>query len=167
MAPMRAPRTTLALLLLLLVAAATLLAACGGASKDEHAPVACGEGPTVILDALRAAPGEVVLAGEAPISDCLVIGTEEGELADFGEAALAAATKLNAVARAEPGGRANLELGYLLGAVARGSADTAGVHTDLLRRLTVAAKFAPAGEPLPPAFRAAYAKGFAAGRDHG
>jgi hypothetical protein len=166
---MRVPRITLAplALALSLVAAATLLAGCGGATKDEHAPVVCGEGPAVILDALRTAPGEVVLAGDAPISDCLVIGTEEGELADFGEAALAAATKLNARARAEPGGRATLELGYLIGAVTRGSADTAGVHTDLLRRLEVAAKFAPAGEPLTSAFRAAYAKGLAAGRDHG
>ncbi len=162
---MRAPRTMLALLAV--IAGAALLGGCGGATKGEHAPAVCGEGPVVFADALRDAPGEVVLAGETPISDCLVTGAEEGELADFGEAALAAATKLNAAARAEPGGRAGVELGYLIGAVARGSADTSGVHTDLLRRLTVAARFAPVGEPLPPSFRAAYAKGFAAGRDHG
>lgn len=164
---MRPSRTTLALLSLVAFAVAALLAGCGGATKEEHAPAVCGEGQAVILDALRAAPGEVILAGEAPISDCFVPGAEEGELADFGEGALAAATKLNAAARAEPGGRANLELGYLLGAVARGSADTEGVHAELLRRLTVAAKFAPAGEPLPARFVDTYEKGFAAGRARG
>jgi hypothetical protein len=162
---MRAQGTSLALLSL--AAAAVLLAGCGGSAKEEHAPVACREGTAVVLDALRSAPGEVTLAAEAPISDCLVAPAEEGELVDFGETALAAATKLNAAARAEPGGRANLELGYLLGAVARGSAETEGVHADLLRRLTVAARFAPGGEPLPPRFLATYKKGFAAGRDHG
>lgn len=162
---MRVPRTTLALLSL--AAAAAFLVGCSGASKGEHAPVACREGAAVILDALRGAPGEVLLAGETPISGCFVVGAEEGELADFGEAALAAATKLNAEARAEPGGRANLELGYLIGAVTRGGADTEGVHTELLRRLTVAARFAPGGAPLPARFLDAYEKGFAAGRDHG
>ncbi len=155
------------LVLLSLAAAGALPAGCGGPSKEERAPVACREGAAVILDALRSAPGEVMLAAEAPISDCLVAPAEEGELVDFGETALAVATKLNAAARAEPGGRANLELGYLLGAVARGSAETEGIHTDLLRRLTVAARFAPGGKPLPARFLATYEKGFAAGRDHG
>jgi hypothetical protein len=161
---MRASWTTL----LLVALAAALLAGCGGGTKkDEHQPVACREGAQAFLVALEAAPGEVILAGETPISGCLVTGAEEGELADLGEAALAAATRLNAEARAEPGGKANVELGYLLGAIARGSADTEGVHAELLRRLTVAARFAPDGEPLFPKFLAAYEKGFAAGRSHG
>jgi hypothetical protein len=163
---MRARRTTFALLSL--AGAAVLLTGCGGgATKDEHAPVVCREGQAVILDALPAAPGEVILAGETPISGCLVTGAGEGELADFGEVALAAATKLNAAARADPGGRANLELGYLLGAIARGSADTEGVHAELLRRLSVAARFAPRSERLSQRFLTTYEKGFAAGRDHG
>jgi hypothetical protein len=161
---MGAPRTTLALLLL----GAALLAGCGGGStKDERQPVACREGVGVYMNALRAAPGEVILAGETPISGCLLVDAEEGELADLGEDALATATKLNAQARAEPGGPAALQLGYLLGAIARGSAETDGVHAQLLRRLTVAARFAPEGHPLTPRFLAAYEKGFAAGRDHG
>jgi hypothetical protein len=162
---MGAPRTTLALLLVALGAA--LLAGCGGSAKDEHQPVACREGSATYLNALRAAPGEVILAGETPISGCLVPAAEEGELADLGEATLAAATKLNAEARAEPDGPAALQLGYLVGAIARGSAETEGVHAELLRRLSVAARFAPDAEPLSPRFLAAYAKGFAAGRDHG
>ncbi|OJU83872.1 MAG: hypothetical protein BGO11_03340 [Solirubrobacterales bacterium 70-9] len=156
------------LFLLLLALGAALLAGCGGSSaKDERQPVACREGTGVYLEALRAAPGDVILAGETPISGCLVPTAEEGELVDLGEAALAAATKLNAAARAEPDGPAALQLGYLLGAIARGSAKTEGVHAELLRRLTVAARFAPAGEPLSQRFLAAYEKGFAAGRKHG
>jgi hypothetical protein len=155
------------LALLSLAAVAAALAGCGGgASKGEHAPVACREGLAVILDGLEAAPGEVTLSGETPISGCFVVGVEEGELADFGEGALAAATKLNTEARAG-NTRAALRLGYLIGAVTRGSADTEGVHAELLRRLTVAARFAPAGEPLSPGFLIAYEKGFAAGHDHG
>jgi hypothetical protein len=163
---MGARRTWLALLLLALGGA--LLAGCGGTStKDERQPVACREGVGVYMNALRAAPGEVILAGETPISGCLVADAEEGELADLGEDTLATATKLNAQARAEPGGPAALQLGYLLGAIARGSAETGGVHAELLRRLTVAARFAPKGETLSPRFLAAYEKGFAAGRDQG
>ena len=163
---MGAPRRTIALLLVALGAA--LLAGCGASSsKDERQPVACREGVGTYLDALRAAPGEVILAGDTPISGCLVADAEEGELADLGEDALAAATKLNAQARAEPGGPAALQLGYLLGAIARGSEETRGVHAELLRRLTVAARFAPKGHPLSPRFLAGYEKGFAAGRDHG
>ncbi|HTT96231.1 MAG TPA: hypothetical protein VMF55_16285 [Solirubrobacterales bacterium] len=158
-----------AMVVLLLVAlGAALLGGCGGgATKDEHQPVACREGAAAYLDALRAAPGEVTLAGETPISDCLLRTAEEGELADLGEATLGAATKLNAEARARQGGPAAVQLGYLLGAIARGSEKTEGVHGELLRRLTVAARFAPEGEPLSPRFLAAYEKGFAAGRAHG
>src|SRR6185312_1931963 len=163
---MGARQTTLALLLVVLGAA--LLAGCGGSStKDERQPVACREGVGVYLSAMREAPGAVILAGETPISGCLVPAAEAGELADLGESALAAATKLNAQARAEPGGPAALQLGYLLGAIARGSEETEGVHAELLRRLTVAARFAPRAEPLSGRFLAAYEKGFAAGRDHG
>jgi hypothetical protein len=163
---MGASRTRLALLLVVLGAA--LLAGCGGGStKDERQPLACREGVATYLDALRAAPGEVILAGETPISGCLVPAAEEGEVADLGEDALATATKLNGQARAEPGGPAALQLGYLLGAIARGSRETGGVHAELLRRLTVAARFAPEGHPLSPRFLTAYEKGFAAGRAHG
>ena len=164
---MRAPRTTLALLLVAALGAALLAGCGGGAHKDEHAPVACREGVATFLEALKAAPGEVILSGEAPISDCLIVGAEEGELADLGEGALAAATKLNAEARAASGGTAAVELGYLLGAIARGAADTEGTGGELLRRLTVAARYAPGREPLSPQFLAAYEKGFAAGRSHG
>lgn len=164
---MRALPNPLVLLLSAALGAALLCGCGGGTSKGEQAPAVCREGQAAILDALRTAPGEVIISGQTPISGCLVTGAEEGELVDFGEAALGAANKLNAEARGRDGGRAAVELGYLLGAVARGSADTQGIHGELLRRLTVAARYAPKGESLSPRFLAAYEMGFAAGRNHG
>ena len=65
---------------------------------------------------------------------------------------LTATTKLNAEARAKPGGAANLQLGYLLGAARRGADGTEGIHAELIRRLSAAARYSPDNRPLPPAF---------------
>lgn len=156
---MRALAAFAALLLVALAAAG-----CGG--QDSSTPVACLEGTGTYLRALAAAPGEATLDGETPISDCLAENQEGGDLATVGEALVAAATRLNAEAREQPGGPANVRLGYLLGAAERGAARTEGIHTDLLRRLVVAARYAPR-PPLPTAFQRAYREGFEAGRDHG
>jgi hypothetical protein len=59
-----------------------------------------------------------------------------------------------------------VRLGYLLGAAERGAERTEGIHTDLVRRLTVAARYSP-HPPLPTAFLRAYREGFEAGHDHG
>ncbi len=153
--------------LVLSLASLLALAAAGcGSSKDTSTPVACLEGSGAYLKALAAAPGEATLGGETPISDCLAENQEGGDLATVGEAMIVAATKLNAEARAEPGGQANVRLGYLLGAAERGADRTEGIHSDLLRRLTVAARFSPR-PPLPTAFQRAYREGFEAGHDHG
>jgi hypothetical protein len=144
------------------------LAAAGcGSQNDNSTPVACLEGEAAYLVALRSAPGDVKLAGGTPISDCLSKNQQAGDLAGVGETLVTAATKLNAEARAEPGGDANLQLGYLLGAAQRGAEKTEGIHADLVRRLTVAARFAPGTDPLTKQFLAAYAKGFTAGHAHG
>jgi AcrR family transcriptional regulator len=142
-----------------------LVAGCG--SQDESTPVACLEGPATYEKALAAAPREVLLGGETPISDCLTRNQQGGELAQVGEAMVTVATKLNAEARAEPSGDAALQLGYLLGAAQRGSADSEGIHTDLVRRLTVAARYAPGKQPTPPAFYRSYRTGYAAGHSDG
>jgi hypothetical protein len=157
-------RTRLAIVL---AALAALLAAGCGAQNDGSTPVACLEGASAYLNALRVAPGEVRLAGETPISDCPTVNQQGGDLATVGEATVEAATRLNARARAEDGGRAAVQLGYLLGAVQRGAERTEGIHSDLVRRLTVAARFSPDRQPLSPAFLAAYKRGFDAGRANG
>ncbi len=143
------------------VACFAALAGCG--SQDDSTPVACLEGAAAYEKALRDAPGAVLLSGETPISDCLAQNQSGGDLARVGEATVETATRLNAEAREGDDGQAAVELGYLLGAAQRGAEDSEGIHTDLVRRLTVAARFAPGKEPLSPRFLSAYREGFDAG----
>ncbi len=154
--------------LLLAAALATSLIAfvgCGG--TDDSTPVACLEGAPTYLRALEGAPGEVELRGETPISDCLAPNQSGGDLATAGLTMLRTTTQLNAEARAKPGGAANLRLGYLLGAAQRGADSTEGIHDELVRRLTAAARYSPDNRPLPATFLSTYQRGFDAGRTGG
>ncbi len=152
-------------LALALVAGGLIAAGCGG--PGDSTPVACLEGTGAYLKALQKAPGEVRMAGETPISECLAENQQGGDLATVGVAMVTAATRLNAEARGDPGGIANLRLGYLLGAAKRGAENTEGIHTDLVRRLVAAARYSPDNRPLPPAFYRGYRSGYAAGRKDG
>ena len=145
--------------------ALSVLAGCG--STDSSTPVACLEGSGAYLAALKKAPGAVKLDGETPISECLAENQSGGDLAAVGTAMLAAATRLNAEARERPRGAANLRLGYLLGAVERGAESTDGVHAELVRRLTAAARYSPDNQPLPATFLETYREGFDAGNARG
>lgn len=149
----------------LLIVALALLAGCG--NSDDSTPVACLEGAGAYERALADAPGEVLLEDETLISECLTRNQTGGDLSRLGEGMLETATALNAEAREDPGGDAALRLGYLLGAVQRGSEESEGIHADLVRRLVVAARFAPDKRPLPPAFYRAYRDGYAAGQRNG
>jgi hypothetical protein len=144
---------------------AFLAAGCG--SHGDSTPVACLEGASAYVRALEAAPGEVKLSGETPISDCLSENQKGGDLATVGGAIVEAATELNAEARAEPRGAANLRLGYLIGAAQRGADRSEGIHSDLIRRLAVAARYSPGRQPLPPAFLSTYRQGYDAGHAGG
>lgn len=144
-----------------------VFAALGCGNQDDSTPVACLEGAAAYERALQDAPGEVLLGGETLISHCLAENQQAGDLAQVGEAMVEAATKLNAEARTQEGGDAAVQLGYLLGAAQRGADRSEGIHSDLVRRLTVAARYAPGREPLPPAFYRAYKTGYAAGREAG
>src|SRR5215203_360515 len=141
--------------------------ASGCGDQDDSTPVACLEGAGAYEKALADAPGEVLLGGETPISECFTRNQSSGDLTRVGEGMIDAATDLNAEARAEPGGAANLQLGYLLGAIQRGSEESEGIHADLVRRLTVAARYAPGKQPLSPELLRAYRTGYAAGRTDG
>jgi hypothetical protein len=143
------------------------LAGLGCGSQDNSTPVACLEGAAAYERALGAAPGEVLLGGGTPISDCLTENQKPGDLAQIGEAMVQTATTLNAEARASADNNAALQLGYLLGAAQRGAEESEGIHSDLVRRLTVAARYAPGREPLSSAFYRAYRSGYAAGRKDG
>ena len=147
------------------VSALAILGGCG--STDSSTPVACLEGAGPYLVALKGTPGAVELKGDTPISSCLTENQAGGDLATVGMATVIAATKLNAEARAEPGGDANVELGYLLGAAQRGADRTDGIHAELVRRLTAAARYSPDNRPLPATFLDAYQRGFDAGHAGG
>jgi hypothetical protein len=149
------------------VAVIALLAGTGCGKQDDSTPVACLEGSAAYVDALAAAPAAVRLGGETPIGECLAENQRGGDLATVGTALIEAATELNGEARAEPGGDASLQLGYLIGAAERGAESTEGIHADLIRRLVVAARYAPGREPLPPVFLATYREGYDAGRERG
>lgn len=149
----------------LLASFAVVALGCG--DKDDSTPVACLEGTAAYEKALADAPGEVLLGGETPISECLVRNQSTGDLTRVGEAMIEVATELNTGARVEPGGPANFQLGYLIGAAERGAEESEGIHTDLVRRLTVAARYAPGKEPLSEEFLATYREGFDAGRSGG
>jgi len=141
---------------LALALAAILVAGCGSAS--DSTPTACLEGPSFYLQKGR----DGVL-----ISECLPPNQKAGDLAAVGLAMLRATTKLNAEARAEPGGAANRRLGYLLGAAERGAGETEGIHDELIRRLTAAARYSPDDRPLPRSFYEAYRSGYSAGHENG
>ncbi|HWM54970.1 MAG TPA: hypothetical protein VNO20_06240 [Solirubrobacterales bacterium] len=144
---------------------AAFAAGCGGTSDET--PVACLDGPGAYVGALGDAPGQVRLSGEVPISDCLAENQKGGDLAAVGGTMLDAATTLNAEAREDPGGSANLQLGYLLGAAESGAEQSGGIHADLVRRLAVAARYSPGNQPLSPIFLRTYREGFDAGRASG
>jgi hypothetical protein len=78
---------------------------------------------------------------------------------------IAAATELNGEGRADPGGAAPVQLGYLSAAVSRG-ADS--IHVDLARRVTTAAQFSPEGsDALSAEFLRGFGRGYEAGRETG
>ena len=148
-----------------LVLAALALAGCGS-SNEQKTPVACLGGPKFFYSALRT-PADPTFSGQTLISDCLVKNQGAGELANIGTAVVRTATQLNAKARQNPTGITPFRLGYLVGALTRGAADTGGVHAVLLQRVTAAARYSPSGRPLPQGFSREYEKGYADGRDHG
>ena len=150
-----------------LLAAVALTAAAGCGATDVTTPVACLEGADAYVKALEGAPERVALPGGVGISECLVENQSGGDLATVGSAMVEVATELNAQARAEPGGEANLRLGFLLGAAQRGADGTEGVHAELIRRLSAAASYSPENRPLPRDFTRTYREGFDAGHAGG
>jgi hypothetical protein len=151
--------------LVALAAAVVVIAVAGcGTKQNDLAPAACLATNQAYLTALERAPGEVRLAGSTPISDCLVPEQDAGQLANVGHELIIAATKLNVEARRDPSGNAAVQLGYLIGAVAKG-ADA--IHTDLVRRLNSSAHFSATGGTLPASFERAFGRGYAAGHRSG
>lgn len=143
--------------------AAALLAGCG--DDDVDTPAACLAPADAYLDALRSAPEPVLLEDSTPISGCLVDDQSPADVSRVGEEMIDAATQLNAAARRQPTSDETVQLGYLIGAAQEGASPD--IHTDLLRRLDAAARFAEGERPLPASFERSFGEGYAAGQDSG
>jgi hypothetical protein len=122
-------RRSYAVAVLVLVLA---LAAGGCGAGQAKYPPECSDGPPALRSALAQAPdGDVAMSG-VKLSDCLVPSGDAGPLTVFGGAVIDVAARL--ADRAHAGDeRAELELGFLRGALYRGA--DSGLHDDLLRRL--------------------------------
>ncbi len=154
--------------ILILAAGVAALAGAGcGSSEPPRTPTACLAPASAYLAALRNAPEAVRLAGETPISDCLVADQQPGPLAQVGSAVIEAATVLNREARRRPAGPATVRLGYLVGAVQRAAAGTSGIHQDLTLRLDSSARYTSDGRPFGASFERAFGLGYAAGQEGG
>lgn len=141
--------------------AALALAACG---ERAGLPRACIEAQAQdVVQALAAAPGRVTLRDGTPLSRCVEHAIDDAELLALGATLTTAADELARRMRDGDGSaaeRAALQLGFLAGATARGSARTAGFQSDLADRMANSAG-------LGGAHRAALLRGRAAGRSRG
>ena len=124
------PRTAALVLL-----AAAVLAGCGR-NTNGSLPAACRfpDGPQAVQKALASAPGQVSLDG-TPLSKCLVREAEPADVQSVGAVYVDTASALASRVRSAPHGPAATQLGYLVGAVRRGAAKTAGIHYELERRV--------------------------------
>jgi hypothetical protein len=108
------------------------LAGCGGG--DPGVPVACSGGPGTVRTALASAPRPVRLDGTR-LSKCLARGSTSADVQEIGGMFLTVTQQLAPQARAAPGSRAAVELGYLVGALRRGAGQGFGVYYESERRV--------------------------------
>jgi len=111
--------------------AAALLAGCG---DDDKLPAACGQGEQAVTAALAAAPQAVRIDGVA-ISACMTDAADASDIQALGTAVNSVAAKLADVAEERPNSVEAVRLGYLVGAVERGSMQSQGLHSELQRRM--------------------------------
>jgi len=139
------------------MAALALAAGCGEQSADL--PAACRQGQQAVVAALASAPGRVRIDGVS-ISGCMTDGADAGDLQELGAAVNGAAAGLAEVAAERPDSAEAVRLGYLTGALKRGSEQTQGLHSELVRRVD---------QELLQVDRtgAAFRRGERAGREHG
>jgi hypothetical protein len=101
---------------------------------DDELPAACREGEQAVTSALGAAPRPVRIDGTA-ISACMTDAADASDLQQLGIAINATAARLADSAARDPDSAAAVQLGYLAGAVERGSHRSQGLHYELRRRL--------------------------------
>ncbi len=149
------------------VSALAVLAGCGS-DEPPPTPAACLASASAYLEALEAAPSQVLLEATTPISSCLVEEQAPGPVQTVGSSVVAAATELNRRAREDADPATIVQLGYLVGAVQDGAASTGGIHEDLILRLDSAARYVGrGGEPFSASFERSFGEGYGAGQANG
>jgi hypothetical protein len=136
---------------------ACALGACG--SRTPPAQACIEAQPADVMQALARAPGHVALADGTPLSQCVRRTIDDSRLQTLGATLTRVADELARQMRSSDA--AALQLGFLIGAVARGAAQAAGLQGELANRIAGAAS--PDGGPR----RALLMRGRAAGRRHG
>lgn len=129
------------------------LAGCGGRTPPAQACIQAQSAD--VLQALRGAPDHATLADGTPISQCVRRTIDDSRLQALGAALTAAADTLAQQMRTSDA--AAFQLGFLIGATDRGTAQAAGFQGDLANRIAGAAP--PDGGPR----RALLLRGRAAG----
>ena len=138
-------------------------AALGPAACGDDKPAlstSCTEGPAAIEQALRDAPGKVLLADGTPLSHCVRDARTDAELQNVGIVLTGVAEDLEADAPDSP--PAALRLGYLIGAARRGAPGDSSLQAELVHRLERSAAL-----ELSPAAEQALAEGMRAGERTG
>jgi hypothetical protein len=132
----------------------------GGCGARTPLPQACIEAqPGDVLQALAHAPHGVALADGTPLSQCVRRAIDDSRLQALGATLTTAAERLAQQMRTSDA--AAFQLGFLIGATARGSGQTAGLQEELANR--VAGTAGLDGGPR----RATLLRGRAAGRSGG
>jgi hypothetical protein len=139
------------------VLAVLAIGGCGTRTPPAHA---CMEAqPDDVLRALSHAPDGVTLADGTPLSQCVRRTIDDSRLQALGATLSAAADQLAQQMRTSDA--AAFQLGFLIGATARGAAQAAGLQEELANRVAGAAGLD--GGPR----RATLLHGRAAGRRNG
>jgi len=137
------------------------LLAFGGCGERTPPTQACIEAQSAdVLQALTRAPQRVALADGTPLSQCVRRTIDDSRLQALGATLIAAADELARQMRTSDA--AAFQLGFLIGAVDRGTAQAAGLQDELANRIAGTAAGVDAGPQ-----RAAMLRGRAAGRRGG
>src|SRR5215212_1535693 len=112
-----------------------LVLMCGCGNSEHRVPAACLEGPKSLQIALEKAPGEVRLETGTKLSECFNRAADPAEIQQVGAIFIDVTESLAATSRKQPHSRASTQLGYLIGAVRRGSSGTQGIHYETARRI--------------------------------
>jgi hypothetical protein len=140
---------------------ALALGAAGCRTEDPKLPASCRDQPDRVAAALRVAPAPVRLPDGTRLSTCLRRARSDAELQDVGITFTHVADSL--ATRVAHSDAAALQLGYLIAAARLGAQRTNGVGLELQRRLEQSVGL----DGPPPARRAAFQRGDAAGRASG